>query len=556
MSNSDFPVTGEVCMDSDSDLLHRFASEGDEAAFRELVERHAGMVNGVALRRTQDRAMAEEITQTVFAILVRKAASLGRESLSGWLHHTAFLEARNACRKAARYRDALQQFSEHMTTLHSSENPSWKGIRPHLDEAISRLSAENRHLVVMRFYERKSIREIAAATGKSEEASRKSVQRSLHRLSGFLKKRGVLTTEAALAAVLTAQTLCVKPASAAAIAAGALQTAPSLTAATLSAHTIHAMNVASTVKTSVVVLALCAIPMTMLWRQNTDLQEQLRIARTAPRVAPSPVESSRASSPLGAKKPEVAETTTAAPKASSPANPGGGFPNPFSGDEMLKRAKDDAKKRATSEFKRICANLPDLTDAQKDQIREALETKSSAAVEEMTKMFQAGIVNRMMQDPASLTKEEKAALAKLDPRRNSSFTEDATLKPILTEDQFAQYTKTQEARKVSNAENAASDSLRSVSRSIDLSPDQKDHIFQALAQYELNPVEPAEEVSAPFPGMGARDEAKDRIIRESLTPAQAEIFDQARADEKKSREEWMQRFKPQPAATPPATTPK
>ena len=162
-----------------------------------------------------------------------------------------------------------------------------------------------------------------------------------------------------------------------------------------------------------------------------------------------------------------------------------------------------------------------------------------------------------MQDPGSLTKEEKAALAKMDPRRNSPLSDDATLKPILTEDQFAQYAKTQEARKVSNAENAASDSLRSVSRSIDLSPDQKDHIFQALAQYELNPVEPVEEAGGPFPGMGARDEAKDKIIRESLTPAQAEIFDQARADEKKSREEWMQRFsKPQPAAAAPGSTPK
>ncbi|RYD39737.1 MAG: hypothetical protein EOP85_15455, partial [Verrucomicrobiaceae bacterium] len=97
-------------MESDTDLLHRFATTGEEAAFSLLVSRHAGMMQGVALRCTGDPALAEEVTQAVFVILMRKARALRHECLAGWLHRTTFLEARNAGRKAARYRLALQRF--------------------------------------------------------------------------------------------------------------------------------------------------------------------------------------------------------------------------------------------------------------------------------------------------------------------------------------------------------------------------------------------------------------------------------------------------------------
>jgi len=89
-------------MNTDAELLTRFASTGDEAAFRGIVERHAPMVRGVAWRRTQDRAVTDEITQTVFTILARKAASLRHSELAGWLHRTAFMETRNICRKEER----------------------------------------------------------------------------------------------------------------------------------------------------------------------------------------------------------------------------------------------------------------------------------------------------------------------------------------------------------------------------------------------------------------------------------------------------------------------
>src|SRR5260221_3585013 len=78
----------------DAELLEQFARNDSEPAFAALVQRHVNLVHSVALRHTASPQHAQDITQAVFIILARKAASLGRGTvLSGWLYHTARLTA-------------------------------------------------------------------------------------------------------------------------------------------------------------------------------------------------------------------------------------------------------------------------------------------------------------------------------------------------------------------------------------------------------------------------------------------------------------------------------
>jgi len=51
---------------SDQELLREYAATGAEPAFRQLVERHMGLVYSAALRQTGDHAMAQDVTQAVF----------------------------------------------------------------------------------------------------------------------------------------------------------------------------------------------------------------------------------------------------------------------------------------------------------------------------------------------------------------------------------------------------------------------------------------------------------------------------------------------------------
>jgi hypothetical protein len=90
----------------------------------------------------------------------------------------------------------------------------------------------------------------------------------------------------------------------------------------------------------------------------------------------------------------------------------------------------------------------------------------------------------------------------------------------------------------------------SVARGLQHPENQKDEIFQDLAQYELSgesaaPVNPRD----PFPQIGSRDDARDRIIRAHLTPAQAAVLDQIRAAERAALKQEMMQFYSHPKGT-------
>ena len=88
--------------DSDRALLAAYAAHRDEAAFAELVRRHAGMVQGVARRVLGDAHAAEDVGQATFLVLARRADAVRwRESVANWLYGVAYrlaLKARAARR--------------------------------------------------------------------------------------------------------------------------------------------------------------------------------------------------------------------------------------------------------------------------------------------------------------------------------------------------------------------------------------------------------------------------------------------------------------------------
>jgi len=100
-------------MDDDRQLLRRYAKDGSEAAFGELVARHVNLVYSAALRRTGgDAHLAQDVAQLVFTDLARKARSVPENVvLAGWLHRATRYAAaqllRTERRRAAREQEAV-----------------------------------------------------------------------------------------------------------------------------------------------------------------------------------------------------------------------------------------------------------------------------------------------------------------------------------------------------------------------------------------------------------------------------------------------------------------
>ena len=71
-------------MTDDAQLLRQYA-EGSEAAFGELVSRYVNLVYSAALRQTGNVQHAQDVAQTVFTTLARKARALpGNVVLGGF----------------------------------------------------------------------------------------------------------------------------------------------------------------------------------------------------------------------------------------------------------------------------------------------------------------------------------------------------------------------------------------------------------------------------------------------------------------------------------------
>src|SRR5690348_73994 len=98
----------------DMELVRDYAAHQSEPAFTALVTRYINLVYSAALRQVRDPHLAEEVTQAVFIILARKAASLGPGTiLPSWLHRTACFAASDALkiklRREQRDQEALMQ---------------------------------------------------------------------------------------------------------------------------------------------------------------------------------------------------------------------------------------------------------------------------------------------------------------------------------------------------------------------------------------------------------------------------------------------------------------
>ena len=221
---------------NDMDLLREYAGSGSELAFGQIVQRHINLVYSVALRFTGNGEDARDVTQAVFIVLAKKAASLRAKTVvTGWLYETTRFAAMkfltNKSRRQAREQEAYMQ-----STLNDAETESiWSQLAPLLEGAMARLSEKERMLIALRFFENKSNAETAALAGMNEWAARKRVHRALEKLRNIFVQQGISSAMSTIADTISANSVQAAPSflaksvSAAAAAKGAAASPSTLT---------------------------------------------------------------------------------------------------------------------------------------------------------------------------------------------------------------------------------------------------------------------------------------------------------------------------------------
>jgi RNA polymerase sigma factor (sigma-70 family) len=195
---------------TDGELLLRYVRESSTEAFAGLVERHLPLVYSAA-RRTAGPDLAEDVAQCAFIELAQQAARMKPGvPLVAWLHLVARRKAINAVREAARRR-ARELAAAELAAMKTSPSP-WNDIEPLLDEALESLATPDRAAILLRYFEGKSLRDVGAALGTSDDAAQKRIGRALEQLRRFFLRRGIAVTAAALAGDLSAHAMIAPPA--------------------------------------------------------------------------------------------------------------------------------------------------------------------------------------------------------------------------------------------------------------------------------------------------------------------------------------------------------
>ena len=265
-------------MTDNQNLLAEYARNGSDAAFRELVTRYVALVYSTALRLVEgDTHRAEDVTQTVFVNLARKARTLPVDvRLGGWLHRDTCLVAGHTLR-GERRRQARERQAVEMNALQNHSEADFSQVAPLLDEAINELDEADRTAILLRFYEQQDFRSVGQALGSNEDAARMRVTRALEKLEDFLKRRGVTTTAASLGVVLAANAVQAAPVGLAVTISTAAALAGTTLAATATAIAIKTIAM-TTLQKTIITATLAAAVGTGIYevRQAATLRAQVQ----------------------------------------------------------------------------------------------------------------------------------------------------------------------------------------------------------------------------------------------------------------------------------------
>ena len=162
------------------------AAQNDPGRFAELYERNFHRVYAYVVCRIHDRSEAQDLTAHVFQ---QALANIGKFKWRGtpfiaWLYRIAANAIADQARKKSR------ELPETEGAANSSVDSDLEQVerRARLFSAVETLPEDQRKVIVLRFGEEKSIREIAADLNRSEGAVKQLQFRGLENLRARLRE--------------------------------------------------------------------------------------------------------------------------------------------------------------------------------------------------------------------------------------------------------------------------------------------------------------------------------------------------------------------------------
>ncbi|AXT56134.1 RNA polymerase sigma factor [Aquimarina sp. AD1] len=166
--------------------------EGDVNAFSTLVERYQNLVYTVIYRIVRNKEEAEEIAQDTFIKAYKSLSNYrGEAKFSTWLYTIAYRKSLDAIKTKKRFvaTELIEEISEGEVTnvndaLSYLQDKERKQI---ISDSILKLPEEEAVIVTLYYFEEKSVKEIKAIVGITENNIKIKLYRSRKKLYSILK---------------------------------------------------------------------------------------------------------------------------------------------------------------------------------------------------------------------------------------------------------------------------------------------------------------------------------------------------------------------------------
>ena len=173
----------------DPDLADVRAAQADHSAFAILYRRYLDRVYGYSFYLLGDHHDAEDATERTFVAALGAIDAYRDEGATfrSWLFRIAHNQLANALRSRSRHRaESLDAVLEPAASDDPANQAGLADDARRLRAAVASLSDDRRQVVILRFVDGLTAREIGAVLGRSEGAVRVLQHRALRELAGLL----------------------------------------------------------------------------------------------------------------------------------------------------------------------------------------------------------------------------------------------------------------------------------------------------------------------------------------------------------------------------------
>jgi RNA polymerase sigma-70 factor (ECF subfamily) len=179
-------------VDDDQSLVS--AAQRDTEAAGRLYDKYYSKVFGYIYHCTLDRTAAEDLTSNVFFAAFRHLGRFRWRQIPfrAWLYRIATNEVRMYYRPRKGVRTADLQMEHEGSTPSADEGPAVAEQYRLLHQALQELRFKYRTVIVLRYFEDKTIAQIAEITRAREGTVKCQLHRGLAQLQEILTHRGVL----------------------------------------------------------------------------------------------------------------------------------------------------------------------------------------------------------------------------------------------------------------------------------------------------------------------------------------------------------------------------